>query len=598
MRHSSRRSRVIGLLAVAFALTAFSLPSYAQSGGGAITGLIKDESGAAVPAATISAVNLATNVAYAATSNAVGNYTVTNIPVGVYVVKSALAGFKTSTTKALEIEAKQIARLDFKMSVGSREDTVEVTADGAVLQTESTTVGEVISGTSVQSLPLNGRNTGQLALLLPGALTPSPRGFNNIGSVNMNRPFVNGNREQTNNFTVDGLDANETIDNRVSYQPSPDALAQISVETNNYSADAGNVGGAIVSSIIKSGSNQFRGSAFEFYRNSKFDANTWENNRSLAPKQERKQHIFGATLGGPIRKDKLFFFADYQGSRQDAPGFTTASVAPEAWRRGDLSSVSTIIRDPLTGLPFPGNQIPSNRISPSARAILNDLKNYPLPNRSVAGGVTGNFVGETLLAIRAHQGDLRLDWNASEKDKVSTRFSFATYVDEREKQPFGLFLGSRNDQPFQNLGVNWTRVLGPSTVNEVLVGYSNTKVVAETFDWAGVGNANASYSITGGQPIPGLSSIGWGSGLTAPGAIAADSDTVAKTYQLNEKFTWLRGRHALKFGGQFLHYDQQRFYAGNNGLLGFLNFNGAFSGFAFSDFLLDMVSSKGRGGSN
>ncbi len=596
MRHSSRRSRVIGLLAVAFALTAFSLPSYAQSGGGAITGLIKDESGAAVPAATISAVNLATNVAYAATSNAVGNYTVTNIPVGVYVVKSALAGFKTSTTKALEIEAKQIARLDFKMSVGSREDTVEVTADGAVLQTESTTVGEVISGTSVQSLPLNGRNTGQLALLLPGALTPSPRGFNNIGSVNMNRPFVNGNREQTNNFTVDGLDANETIDNRVSYQPSPDALAQISVETNNYSADAGNVGGAIVSSIIKSGSNQFRGSAFEFYRNSKFDANTWENNRSLAPKQERKQHIFGATLGGPIRKDKLFFFADYQGSRQDAPGFTTASVAPEAWRRGDLSSVSTIIRDPLTGLPFPGNQIPSNRISPSARAILNDLKNYPLPNRSVAGGVTGNFVGETLLAIRAHQGDLRLDWNASEKDKVSTRFSFATYVDEREKQPFGLFLGSRNDQPFQNLGVNWTRVLGPSTVNEVLVGYSNTKVVAETFDWAGVGNANASYSITGGQPIPGLSSIGWGSGLTAPGAIAADSDTVAKTYQLNEKFTWLRGRHALKFGGQFLHYDQQRFYAGNNGLLGFLNFNGAFSGFAFSDFLLDMVSSKGRGG--
>ena len=596
MRHSSRRSRVIGLLAVAFGLTAFSLPSYAQSGGGSITGLIKDESGAAVPGATISAVNLATNVAYAATSNAVGNYTVTNMPVGVYVVKSALSGFKTSTTKALEIEAKQIARLDFKMSVGSREDTVEVTADGAVLQTESTTVGEVISGTSVQSLPLNGRNTGQLALLLPGALTPSPRGFNNIGSVNMNRPFVNGNREQTNNFTVDGLDANETIDNRVSYQPSPDALAQISVETNNYSADAGNVGGAIVSSIIKSGSNQFRGSAFEFYRNSKFDANTWENNRSLAPKQERKQHIFGATLGGPIQKDKLFFFADYQGSRQDAPGFTTASVAPEAWRRGDLSSVSTIIRDPLTGLPFPGNQIPSNRISASARAILNDLKNYPLPNRSVAGGVTGNFVGETLLAIRAHQGDLRLDWNASEKDKVSTRFSFATYVDEREKQPFGLFLGSRNDQPFQNLGVNWTRVLGPSTVNEVLVGYSNTKVVAETFDWAGVGNANASYSITGGQPIPGLSSIGWGSGLTAPGAIAADSDTVAKTYQLNEKFTWLRGRHALKFGGQFLHYDQQRFYAGNNGLLGFLNFNGAFSGFAFSDFLLDMVSSKGRGG--
>ncbi len=589
-----RCSRTLSLFA-AIALLSLSPAAFGQSLGGSITGLIKDESGAAVPGAAVSATNLGTNVAYTATSNSVGNYTITNLPVGEYIVKAELTGFKTAATKALGIEAQQTARIDFKMSVGALEDTVEVTADAAVLQTESATVGEVISGTTVQSLPLNGRNTGQLALLLPGALTPSPRGFNNIGSVNMNRPFVNGNREQTNNFTVDGLDANETIDNRVSYQPSPDAFAQISVETNNYSADVGNVGGAIVSSVIKSGTNRFSGSVFEFYRNSKFDANTWENNRSNAPKQERKQHIYGATLGGPIRKDKLFFFADYQGSRQDAPGSTTASVAPETWRRGDLSSVTTVIRDPLTNLPFPNNQIPASRISPSARAILNDLAKYPLPNRTVSG-VTGNYVGETLLSVRAHQGDARLDWNASSKDKVWARYSFATYVDERNKQPFALFMGSRNDQPFHNVGVNWTRVLGPSTINELQAGYSVTTVIAQTLDWAGFGNGNSTYGITGGQPIPGLSSIGWGSGLTAPGAIAADSDTVAKTYQLNEKFTWLRGRHAIKFGGQFLHYDQQRFYAGNNGLLGFLNFNGAFTGFAFSDFLLDLVSSKGRGG--
>ncbi len=589
-----RCSRTLSLFA-AIALLSLSPAAFGQSLGGSITGLIKDESGAAVPGAAVSATNLGTNVAYTATSNSVGNYTITNLPVGEYIVKAELTGFKTAATKALGIEAQQTARIDFKMSVGALEDTVEVTADAAVLQTESATVGEVISGTTVQSLPLNGRNTGQLALLLPGALTPSPRGFNNIGSINMNRPFVNGNREQTNNFTVDGLDANETLDNRVSYQPSPDAIAQISVETNNYSADVGNVGGAIVSSVIKSGTNRFSGSVFEFYRNSKFDANTWENNRSSAPKQERKQHIYGATLGGPIRKDKLFFFANYQGSRQDAPGSTTASVAPETWRRGDLSSVSTVIRDPLTNLPFPNNQIPASRISPTARAILSDLAKYPLPNRTVSG-VTGNFVGETLLSVRAHQGDARFDWSASEKDKVWARYSFATYVDERNRQPFALFMGSRNDQPFHNVGVNWTRVLGPSTINELQAGYSITKVVAETLDWAGFGNGNSTYGITGGQPIPGLSSIGWGSGLTAPGAIAPDSDTVAKTYQLNEKFTWLRGRHAFKFGGQFLHYDQQRFYAGNNGLLGFLNFNGAFTGFAFSDFLLDLVSSKGRGG--
>jgi hypothetical protein len=569
--------------------------AYAQTGAASITGLLTDQSGAAAPGATVTATNQATNVAYTAVTNEAGSYTITSVPVGTYVVKAALAGFKTATTKPIQLDAKQIARLDFKLAVGSLEDTIQVTAEAPVLQTESVTVGQVISGDTVESLPLNGRNSGQLALLLPGTVTVNPRGFTNIGSVNLNRPFVNGHREQTNNYLVDGLDVNETIDNRIAYQPIPDALAQISVETNNYAADVGNVAGAVISNVVKSGANQLRGNVFEFYRNSSFDANTWENNRSGAPKQERKQHIYGATLGGPIVKNKLFFFADYQGSRQDAPGFATASVAPEAWRHGDLSSVSVQIRDPLTGLPFPGNQIPANRISPIAQRILNDAANYPLPNRSVAGGVAGNFVGETLFKLRANQGDLRLDWNASDKDKLFGRYSFATYVDEQPKRPFPLLLATKNDTPFHNLGVNWSHVFGPSLINEVLLGYSKTTVLANTIDWAGVGNANATYGIAGGQPIAGLSSIGWGGGLTAPGANATDSDTRAKTYQLNEKLTWLKGRHALKFGGQFLRYDQQRFYAGNNGLLGFINYNGAFTGFSFSDFLLDQVQTKGRG---
>ncbi|HET7219031.1 MAG TPA: TonB-dependent receptor, partial [Vicinamibacterales bacterium] len=534
---------------------------------------------------------------YLAVSNEAGNYTITSVPVGAYVVKAELSGFRTATRTSLTFEAKQIVRLDFTMSVGAVQESVEVTGTAPILQTETATVGEVISGNTAQSLPLNGRNTGQLALLLPGTVTYNPRGFTNIGSVNMNRPFVNGNREQTNNFTVDGLDVNETIDNRVAYQPSPDAVAEISVETNNYAADVGNVGGAVISNVIKSGSNVFRGNAFEFYRNSDFDANTWENNASRAPKQERRQHIYGGTFGGPIAKDQLFVFADYQGSRQDAPGFGTASVAPEAWRRGDLSSVAAVtIRDPQTGAPFPGNQIPIGRISPVARALLSDLANYPLPNRSVPDGITGNFVGDSLLAIRAHQGDVRMDWSSSANDKFFGRYSFATYEDRRERQPFPLVFTARNDQPFHNAAFSWNRVFGPSIVNEVLVGFSHVTVTQEAFDWANVGDANAAYGISGGQPIAGLSSIGFGSGLTAPGTSALDSDTLAKTYQINEKLTWLKGRHMLKFGGQWLHYNQRRFYAGNNGLLGFINFNGAFTGFAFSDFLLDLVSSKGRGG--
>jgi hypothetical protein len=535
-------------------------------------------------------------VSYEALTNEAGSYTIAAVPIGTYVVKAELSGFRTATRASLTFEAKQIVRLDFKMSVGAVQENVEVTGTPPVLQTETATVGEVISGNTAESLPLNGRNIGQLVLYLPGAVTYNPRGFTNIGSVNMNRPFVNGNREQTNNFTVDGLDVNESIDNRVAYQPIPDAVAEISVETNNYSAEVGNVGGAVVSNIIKSGTNAFRGNAFEFYRNSDFDANTWENNFSSAPKQERRQHIYGATIGGPLVRSKFFFFADYQGSRQDAPGFGTASVAPEAWRRGDLSSVSTAIRDPRTGQVFPGNQIPVDRFGPVARAILNDPANYPLPNREVPGGITGNYVGETLLAIRAHQGDVRVDWSRSAHDTIFGRYSFATYEDRRERQPFPLAFTARNHQPFHNVAFNWNRVFGPTIVNEMLVGFSSITVTQETFDWAGIGDGNARYGITGGQPIDGLSSIGWASGLTQPGISALDSDTLAKTYQINEKLTWLKGRHTLKFGGQFLRYNQRRFYAGNNGLLGFINFNGAFSGFAFSDFLLDLASSKGRGG--
>jgi outer membrane receptor protein involved in Fe transport len=591
------RTRTAGLwLALVLAL-GLSSNAYAQTGAASITGLLTDQSGAAAPGVTVTATNQATNVPYTAVSNNAGNYTITSVPIGTYVVKAELSGFKTATTKPFPLEAKQIARLDLKLELGALEDKVEVTAEAPVLQTETATVGEVISGNTVQSLPLNGRNTGQLTLLLPGAVTPNPSSFA-IPSRNFGggRPYVNGNREQTNNYMMDGVDMNESIDNIVAYLPSPDALAEISVETNNYAADVGNVAGAVINNVIKSGTNRYRGNAFEFFRDSGLDANSWANNRSGAPRPERTQHIFGGTLGGPLVKNKLFFFANYQGTRLDEPGTQTISVAPAAWRTGDLSSVSTAIRDPLTGQPFPGNQIPANRISPLARAILSNQSLYPLPNRTVSG-VIGNYVGESNSITRAHQGDLRLDWNASQNDKIFARVSFAEYDSKIDKRAIPLVLGQRQDGPFRNGALNWNRVFTSSLINEVLLGYNEITVRSVALDWAGIGNANATLGIPGGQPIPGLSSIRWGggSGLTEPGSAATDTDTLDRTYQINEKLTWLKGKHSLKFGGQFLHYVQQRFYAGNNGLLGFFGYSGAFTGFPFSDFLLDQVGSKGRG---
>src|SRR6266571_5756142 len=467
---TSSRTRPVGLL-LTLALGLHGA-AFAQTDAAAITNLLTDQSGAAAAGVTVTATNLATSVAYTAVSNSAGNYTITSVPVGTYVVKAELSGFKTATTKAIELEAKQIARLDFKMEVGALEDTVEVTAAAPVLQTESATVGEVISGNTVNSLPLNGRNTGQLSLLLAGVMTPNPQSFvNQSRNFTGGRPYVNGNREQTNNYMIDGVDMNESIDNLVAYQPSPDALAEISVETNNYAADTGNVAGAVLSNVIKSGTNRFHGNAFEFYRNSDLDANTWANNRCGAPRQQRRQDIFGATLGGPIVKNKLFFFADYQGTRYNAPGTEVLSVAPASWRNGDFSGMSTVIRDPLTGQPFPGNIIPASRISPVARAILADTAKYPLPNRSVTG-VVGNFVGPTATAIRAHQGDLRLDWNASPSDKVFGRFSFSTYDSKNDTRAFPLLLGLSQTGPFRNVALNWNRVFSPTLVNEVLLGYN------------------------------------------------------------------------------------------------------------------------------
>jgi hypothetical protein len=581
------------LLLLAFGLF-LPVPASAQTGAASLTGIVTDQSGAAVPGATVTATNQATNVEYTAVSNDAGNYTVTSLPVGAYVVKAELARFKTAATKPIEMEAQQIGRQDFKLELGGLEETVEVSSESQVLQTESATVGEVISGTTLTALPLNGRNSGQLSLLLPGVVTPNPSTFTGSRNFGGGRPYVNGNREQTNNYTIDGVDMNESIDNLVAYQPSPDALAQISVETNNYGADTGNVAGAVISNVIKSGTNFVRGNVFEFYRDSSMDANSWANNRSHAAKPERTQHIYGATLGGPIMKNKLFVFGNYQGTRFDAPGSETISVAPEAWRRGDLSSVTATIKDPVTGAVFAGNQIPTSLISPIAAALLNNTNLYPLPNRTVAG-VTGNYVGETLTTNRANQGDFRVDWNTSTKDKVFGRFSFAEYQAKTSKRAIPLLLGSQTDAPFRNVAVNWNRVVNPSLVNEVLAGFNQITIVGATTDWAGIGNANATFGIAGGQPIAGLSSIGFGGGLTSPGAGASDTDTLDRTYQVNEKLTWLTGRHSVKMGGQLLHYVQRRFYAGNNGLLGLFTYSGAFSGFAFSDFLLDQVGTKGRG---
>ncbi|HEY6548866.1 MAG TPA: carboxypeptidase regulatory-like domain-containing protein, partial [Vicinamibacteria bacterium] len=477
-----------------------------------------------------------------------------------------------------------------QMELGLQE-AVTVTDVAPILQTENAVVGEVISENTIKAIPLNGRNFSQLSLLLPGVVTTAPDTFTEPKNFGQGRPYVNGQREQGNNFTLDGVDMNEVVDNLLPYQPSPDALAEVRVETNNYSAEFGNVAGAVIGSTIKSGSNEFHGTAFEYWRDSSMAANSWDNNRGGAKKADLSQHIFGASFGGPIKKNQVFFFADYQAFIRDRPGEQVVSVAPAEWRRGDFSGAGVTIRDPLTGAPFPGNQIPTSRFSPVAQAVLANQSLYPLPSLP---GATNNLVAGSSDKIRTHQGDFKVDANLSDHDRVFARVSLQKYNSSPERRALESQLTGANDSPFVGVALNWTRTVSQNSMNEVLLGFTKVKFQTIPSDWAGIGDANASIGIPGGQAIPGLSNFNIGNVGFGDAGISEFNDI--KTYQLTEKFSWFKGRHSFKLGGRWLYHQQGFSYSGNEGILGHFDYTGAFTGFAFSDFLLDQVSKKGKGG--
>jgi hypothetical protein len=569
-----------------------SVPVLAQTHFASLTGAVTTKDGAPLPNVEVVATNQATNVNYTAQSNDAGRYTISALPIGPYKVHAKAQTFKPFETSVITLESGQEARVNIQMDLGV-EETVVVTDVAPILQTENAVVGEVISGTTIEHLPLNGRNFSQLSLLLPGVVSTDPNSFTEPKNFGSGRPNVNGQREQENNYMLDGVDMNEVIDNLLPYQPNTDALAEVKVDTNNYSAEYGNVSGAVIGSTIKSGTNEFHGNVFEYWRDSSLAANTWDNNRvtPAAKKAELSQHIFGGTLGGPIIKNKLFFFGDYQGFIRNRPGELVTNVAPEAYRRGDLSGVSTPIIDPLTGQPFPGNQIPLDRFSPVAQAILADQTLYPLPNRS---GDLRNYVSASSDKIRTHQGDFKLDYNASDKDRMFARVSYQHYTSEPERASQPSQLTSLNNSPFFGLALNWTRTVSSSAVNELLLGFTKVKFQTTSTDWAGIGDANASIGIPGAQAIPGLSAFNIGNyGL---GSAANDEFNDIKSFQLTDKYSWFKGRHGFKFGGRWLYQRQGFAYAGNEGILGHFDYTGAFTGFAFSDFLLDEVSKKGKGG--
>src|SRR5215471_8425438 len=344
----------------------------AQGISGSFTGSVSDSTGAVIQAASVTATSTESGRSWRTVTNDAGVYNLTTIPPGTYTLTVEAAGFKRLVTNNISLEVNQTARLDLKLEVGAVAETVEVKGLAPVLQTESTQLGSVISGNTTVNLPLNGRNFVQLTLLAPGVVTYDFNTFTS-GSTGGGQPLVNGNRAQANNYRLDGLDANETEDNVIAYSPNVDAIQEFKLITTNPPAEYGNSMGGIINTTLKSGTNQYHGSAFEFLRNDKLNSNTWFGNATRLPRTHFNQNIFGGTFGGPIKRNRLFFFADYQGWDR-ALGTTNSAftLIPTAWRSGNLSSLSAQLYDPLTQTQptpgtyvrqlFPGNQIPLSRI--------------------------------------------------------------------------------------------------------------------------------------------------------------------------------------------------------------------------------------------
>lgn len=580
--------------------------SLAQTITGTITGQVTDPSGAYVPNVKVTATNTKTNLSNTAETNRAGIYNLLFLPVGEYQVTAEAAGFKKATFGPLTLEVNQTARVDITLQIGQLAESVDVTASATVLQTESATTGDTITSNTTTSIPLKGRNFAAVTLLVPGAITTAPTSFDSVGhNSSGGRPYVNGNREQTNNFLLDGADVNESIDNLIGYAPNIDALQEVKVITGNAGAEFGNANGAIVNMTLKSGTNEFHGNVFEYLQNDNLNANGFIANRQNQKRREFKRNIFGGTFGGPIRREKAFFFVDYQGARQSDSGQATASVAPLTWRTGNLSSITRQITDPLTNTPFSGNIIPSSRIvNPVARALFANPSLYPAPNNNGTGalGVIGNYIGSSANEVKNDQADAKVDYRFTENDNLSGRFSIRRVRQGPLAVALPTSIGTFTEAPTTGGVINWTRTISPTLVNEARVNINRVRIVDNPADVFGLFGAegNSKLGIPGGQPVPGISElrITTSESLSNLGGVGLVNDSITNTFQYGDNLTWQKGSHLLKMGGQAIRYQQNRFYSGNNGALGFFTYNGFKTGSSFADFLLDQLQNKGRGSSS
>ena len=472
------------VLGSAITLLAFMPAAIAQDVTGSISGEVIDPSGAVVAGAHITAHAIATGIDTSTTANAEGQYRIEFLPIGRYTVTVQASGFGTATVPEFSLEVRQTANFNIKLQVGGANTSVNVSAAAPILQTESLSVDTTFTANTIGNLPLNGLDFSALTLYVPGSVDTAgvggPTSFER-STYYTDTPNMNGNRAQANNYTLDGIDMNETYNNLISYSPAPEALAEVQVITADASTDYGNVNGGGVVSVLKSGTNNFHGSAYGYAQDYRFDANTYGNGQSspVTPINPFSFAQFGGTIGGPILHNKLFFFGDYLGSRWHRGGTGQASVMTQAMRSGDfsvlLAGANPIqLYDPLNNFaPYANNQgVPI--VNPVAKFLFANAKYYPLPNATPTDGIVQNNYLAPSRSYKANdQGDAKIEYDPRAADKI-TGFYSISHAYDGSTPVLAISFPGINLYPTWIVGSNWVHTFSPSLVNSARVGFTRT----------------------------------------------------------------------------------------------------------------------------
>ncbi len=438
--------RLALLMSLAALLSLVPAAAGAQVTTADLVGTIKDSTGGVLPGVTVALTNEDTGVSRTATTGDSGTYIFTSLPPGTYRLTAEIPGFRKVERTGVELQVNQRAQVDFDLEVGAVGETILIEGTPPLLESQSSVLGSVIQEKQVQELPLNGRNFVQLATLSPGV---SGAGSGMRGTImSGTRPddlrpgtelFVNGNRENSNNYLYDGIDNNTRLTLVIVMRPNVEAIREFKVQTNLFSAEQGRNPGGQVNVVSKSGGNKIQGAVYEFLRNDRFDANNFFSNRAGQEKPPFKQNQFGGAVGGPILKNRTFFFADYDGFRQEAGRVFVNTVPTLKMRQGDFSELPGAIYDPLTTValpdggftrqPFPGNVIPQSRWDPVTAKLMNA---YPVPSSSA---LSNNLVTSPTRTQDWNQFDVRIDHTQSQAEQLP-RTLFA--VEDRDRQPLHL----------------------------------------------------------------------------------------------------------------------------------------------------------------